>query len=55
MPQTMVDSVASLSFLTHFVSISKGVIDLRDIIYFLSLIGIWLYANSLIVDLKKAD
>ena len=54
-PQSIVDAISSLSFLTHYVSISKGVIDLRDIIYFFSLIGFWLYANTLIVDLKKAD
>lgn len=54
-PQSIIDAISSLSFLTHYVSISKGVIDLRDIIYFFSLIGFWLYANTLIVDLKKAD
>lgn len=54
-PQNIVDAVASLSFLTHFTSIAKGVIDLRDIIYFVSLIGLWLYANALIVEIKKAD
>ena len=54
-PQNIVDAVASLSFLTHFTSIAKGVIDLRDIIYFVSLIGFWLYANALIVEIKKAD
>jgi len=54
-PQSIVDAISSLSFLTHYISISKGVIDLRDIIYFFSLIGFWLYANAIIVDLKKAD
>jgi len=54
-PQNIVDAISSLSFLTHYASISKGVIDLRDIIYFVSLIGLWLYANTLIIDMKKAD
>lgn len=54
-PQNIVDSISTLSFLTHYASISKGVIDFRDIIYFFSLIGFWLYANALVVDLKKAD
>lgn len=54
-PQNIVDAISSLSFLTHYVSISKGVIDLRDLIYFFSLIGFWLYANVLVVDVKKAD
>ena len=39
LPQVVVDAVASLSFLTHFDAISKGVIDLRDLVYFAALIG----------------
>ena len=53
-PQTIIDAVASLSFLTHFASISKGVIDARDIIYFALLIGTFLYANVLVLHMKKA-
>ena len=54
-PQWLVDGLASLSFQTHFTYISKGVIDLRDLIYFGLLIGICLYANTIVLDLKKAD
>ena len=54
-PQFLVDAVASLSFLTHFQSISKGVIDLRDLVYFALMIGFWLYASAVVIDLKKAD
>jgi len=54
-PQNIVDALSSLSFLTHYASIARGVIDLRDAIYFFSLIGCWLYANVLVVDMKKAD
>lgn len=54
-PQGLVDAIASLSFLTHFVSISKGVIDLRDLLYFVMMIGFWLYASAIVIDLKKAD
>ena len=52
--QGVVDAVASLSFLTHFGSISKGVIDLRDLIYFALMIGVWLYATAVVIDMKKA-
>src|SRR5690349_1601484 len=38
-PQGVVDSIASLSFLTHFASISKGVFDLRDLVYFVLMIA----------------
>ena len=54
-PQVVVDGVASLSILTHFSSISNGVIDVRDIVYFTLLIGAFLYANTIIVQLKQAD
>ncbi len=55
LPQAVVDAIASLSFLTHFNSISKGVIDLRDLVYFALVIGGFLYANTIILRLKKAD
>jgi ABC-2 type transport system permease protein len=54
-PQGLVDAIAGLSFLTHFASIGKGVLDLRDIIYFVLMIGVWLYASAVVIDLKKAD
>ena len=54
-PQAVVDAIASFSFLTHFESIKKGVIDIRDIIYFAALISFWLYANVVIIDAKKAS
>jgi ABC-2 type transport system permease protein len=54
-PQILVDAVAALSFLTHFNSLSKGVIDLRDVLYFLMVIAAWLYANAIVLDMKKAD
>ena len=54
-PQALVDAIASLSFLTHFANISKGVIDLRDLVYFGLLIGVMLYANAIVLQLKKAD
>ena len=53
-PRPIIDAVASLSFLTHFSSISKGVIDLRDLIYFALLMGTFLYANVLVLQMKKA-
>ena len=53
-PQTLISTIASFSFLTHFNSITQGVIDLRDIIYFGSLIAVWLIATGVVVDMKKA-
>jgi len=54
-PQVAVDAIAALSFLTHFNSLSKGVIDLRDVLYFIMVIAAWLYANAIVLDMKKAE
>ncbi|OGT29487.1 MAG: ABC transporter permease [Gammaproteobacteria bacterium RBG_16_51_14] len=54
-PQAITDAIASFSFLTHFSSIKKGVIDIRDIIYFAALISFWLYANVVVIDARKAS
>jgi ABC-2 type transport system permease protein len=55
LPVALVDVIASLSFLIHFQAISKGVLDLRDIVYFLAMIIAWLYASAILIDMKKAD
>ena len=53
-PLPLVEAVASFSFLTHFSSITEGVIDLRDVVFFGSLIALFLAANVVIVDLAKS-
>jgi ABC-2 type transport system permease protein len=52
-PQAIIDAVASFSFLTHFESISKGVIDVRDLIFFGSLIAVFLFTTAVIIDARK--
>ena len=54
-PQALTDGIASLSFLTHFASIKKGVIDFRDLVYFVLLTMAFLYANTIILQWKQAD
>jgi ABC-2 type transport system permease protein len=54
-PAGLVDAVAGASIMGHFISITRGVIDLRDLIYFVSVMIAFLAANAIIVDLKKAD
>ncbi len=53
-PLAIVNAVSSFSFLTHFAAIMDGVIDLRDLIFFGSLIAVFLYINVVIIDLKRA-
>lgn len=52
-PQELVQVISSFSFLSHFNSIAKGVIDLRDLIFFVSLIAFWLFANAVLIEWNK--
>jgi ABC-2 type transport system permease protein len=52
-PIVLVNTISSFSFLTHFQAISSGVIDLRDLVYFASLIALFLTVNVIAVDLRK--
>ena len=54
-PQMVVDGVRSLSFMTHFESVTKGVIDARDALFYLSVIGCFLIANGIVIQATKAD
>lgn len=54
-PQGLVDAIASLSLLTHFEAISKGVIDLRDLLYFAMLIGLFLLDTVIVLDVRKSE
>jgi len=54
LPNAVVETITSFSFLSRFDAIAKGVIDLRDIIFFSTLIAVCLVMNSLILEAKKA-
>jgi len=54
-PLALVNAISSFSFLTRFQAISSGVIDLRDVIYFASLITVFLALNVVLIDLKKTS
>jgi ABC-2 type transport system permease protein len=54
-PQAVVDTVSSFSFLEHFSAIAKGVLDIRDLVFFVTLIAVWLAATAVVLDMKKAD
>lgn len=54
-PQWLVDFVAGLSFLTRFEAIARGVIDLRDLIYFAAMIVLWLYLTQWALQRTKAQ
>jgi ABC-2 type transport system permease protein len=54
-PAGLVDAVASLSFLTHFETIAKGVVDLRDVVFFAVAIGCFLAASVVLLELHKSE
>ncbi len=47
--QSITDTIASFSFLSNFTDISRGILDIRSIIYFFTLITLFLYFNTLVV------
>lgn len=51
---TVVNAVAAFSVMTHFDGFQRGVIDLRDLLYFLSVIGFALFANGLVIRNLRA-
>lgn len=54
-PEGLIGAVAAASIFGHFTAITRGVVDLHDLVYFLSLMVAFLAANAILVDLKKAD
>ena len=55
LPTPVVDAIASFSFFTHFDGLSRGLVELRDLVFFGSLIAMALFLNALILEAKKAD
>jgi ABC-2 type transport system permease protein len=51
---TFVDTVAAFSVMTHFDGFQRGVIDSRDLMFFLSVIGFALFATSVILRNHRA-
>jgi ABC-2 type transport system permease protein len=52
-PAGLVDAVAALSVLSHFDAIRRGVVELRDVVYFAALAGFFVFANVVAVDVKR--
>ena len=50
----VVETVAAFSVMTHFDGFQKGVIDSRDLLFFLSVTGFALFATALIIRNRRA-
>ncbi|GJM14361.1 MAG: ABC transporter permease [Pseudohongiella sp.] len=54
-PQFLVDSFTAMGFFTHFSSIARGVLDIRDFLFFTVFISSWLVASAIVIQIKKAN
>ncbi|MCL2183741.1 MAG: ABC transporter permease subunit [Chitinispirillia bacterium] len=54
-PALFVPLFSYLGLFTHFESIERGVIDSRDVIYYLSMTGVFLYLNAQSLGSRKSE
>jgi len=54
-PQWVMDTLSGLSVLNHFVAITRGVVSLKDGLYFLSMVVLWLYLTVLALEAKRGS
>ena len=55
LPASLAQLLTSMSFLTHFQAITRGVLDIRDVSFFVIFIALWLLATVAVVDWKRAE
>ena len=53
-PRFLIEIISSLSVINHYSQITKGVLNLSSIVFYLSLIAFWLFANVIVVEQRKA-
>lgn len=53
-PEWLMDAIVSLSFLTHFENITKGVLDLRDVLYYSLVTVFFLLASTVALEARKS-
>jgi ABC-2 type transport system permease protein len=55
LPAGLVSAIETMSFRTHFESLQKGVMEFKDISFFVLLIVGWIAAGSIVLDERKAS
>ena len=53
--EEFIEFVSYLSILNHFSGISKGVLDLRSVLFFVSVIGLFLILNAIVIDRVRSN
>jgi ABC-2 type transport system permease protein len=51
----LADIARRVAVLERFQDFTRGVVSLRDIVFFVTFIGFWLYLNTVLVEQRKAD
>ena len=55
LPAVLAETLAALSALTHYAGVAQGVLELADVVYWLTMTAFWLFVNAVIVEWKKAE
>lgn len=55
LPARFVESITALSFPFHFEAIQRGVVELTDLVYFMTVMLYSLFVGVIIIDRKKAE
>jgi ABC-2 type transport system permease protein len=53
-PMWLVDLVSATSVLSHFASIARGVVDVRDLLYYLSVMTFMIVVNGVILQNRES-
>lgn len=54
LPEVVTESIAALSALTHYEGVIQGVVAAPSVIWMVTMVGFWLFATTVAVNLKKA-
>ena len=54
-PMWLVDVVSGFSFMPHFSSMERGILDLRDIFYYISVIFFMLFSNGVVLQNRRTS
>lgn len=49
-PVAVADALSNFSFITHYDAFTKGIIDPKDVVFFLSLMGFTLFLNVVVLE-----
>jgi len=53
-PEWLVRAVAAFSFMPHYEAIQRGVLDLRDLAYYVSVVAFMIFATHVVLENRKS-